>query len=117
MPPQKDIPMTTTDIDNTKCSRLRKRLDDAHRDFRLALDDYDGLPAQWERLHKRFGDVVKAMRHAETCSGEFDLPEQQHLADFLMNTVKPFIAYWRDALENSDTSIDDIDGASACFYG
>jgi hypothetical protein len=109
--------MTTTDIDNTKCSRLRKRLDDAHRDFQLALDDYDGLPAQWEQIKNLFGGIIKAMRHAETCAGELDLSEQQHLARFLANTVEPFVAYWRDVVENSDASIDAIDDARLAFTG
>jgi hypothetical protein len=103
--------MTVTDIDDTKHIRLRKRLCDTHRDFQFALDDYDGLPEQWEQIQKRFGDLVKAMRHAETCAGELPLPEQQYMARCLVEVVTPFVEYWRDVLESIDRSIDAIDDA------
>jgi hypothetical protein len=104
--------MTITDIEGTKYSRLRARLKKAHDDFQFALDDYDGLPAQWDGLKKLFGDVVKAARYADTCIGGLDLPERENMTRCLVEVVTPFVEYWRDVIENGDdNSIDDIDGA------
>jgi hypothetical protein len=77
--------------------RIRERLKISKEAFDLAVDN--GTPAQIKKL---FGDLVKAIRHADTCKGELDRPERQRLARFLANTTEPTIEYWRDVLDAVD---------------
>jgi hypothetical protein len=107
---RKDInPMTITDKHrgfSPTYDRLRERLKISKEAFTLAVDECDDTPAQLELIKHLFGDLVKAIRHADTCKGELDPPERQRLARFLANTAEPTIEYWRDVLDAVD------DGAS-----
>ena len=82
-------------------NRIRERLKNSKEAFDLAIDNDE--PAQ---IKQRFGDLVKAIRHADTCKGELDPPERQRLTSFLANAAEPTIEFWRDVLDAVD------DGAS-----
>jgi hypothetical protein len=85
--------------------RLRDRLKTSKAAFDLAVDKYDDTPAQLERVKKLFGDVVKAVRHADTCKGELDPPERQHMAFFLTNIAELGISFWRDVFDFVDDGL------------
>jgi hypothetical protein len=87
-------------------SRLRARLQKAYGEFHSAVYERD---PPLDEIKKLFGELVKAVRYADTCAGELDPPEQKHLNRFLAEAAEPTIEFWRDVLAAVDrgTSLED----------
>jgi hypothetical protein len=85
-------------------TRIRARLQKAHSKFQSAV--YERNPPL-DLIKNLFRELVKAVRHANNCSGEVDPWEQKHLNRFLVEAAEPTIEFWRDVLTAVGTSLED----------
>jgi hypothetical protein len=82
--------------------RHRARLKKSKDDFDAAVDEYNDTSMSHAQIKRLFGEVIKAMRNADTCIGELEPAERQHMARFLSGAGEAFIEYWRDVLDAVD---------------